>query len=235
MRGKQMMAVKQPNSGERVWVDRATGEVINLDRAYAESDRQMAASRRKQAQWAAAGLSGPARNWYVLVVEPGADIPVDSDLVSRKVETWVPLDTFLSKPRPGREQSARSQLAIPGYVFVHIEATDDVLQSLLATDGVVAPIGGWTMPKPVHDKDIGTLRAFLALSPFERKKRIRAEAKASRNIAVGAAVRIVNHPAEGHAGVVIREGRDGCLRIDVAMMGGTVAMNVPVANLQIIG
>lgn len=228
-----MVATKQPN-GEPVWLDR-NGEPIDVTGYLQRAEATAALSRRHQALLAAAGESGPARSWYVLAVEPTADIPVENDLSERKVETWLPTDKYLPKRRAGRGgviRSERFQLATPGYVFVRVEASDDVLNSLSATEGVVEPIGGWGQPWPVKEPEIRALRDLLELSPKQRKARIRAETKARSVFVEGDKVTLVDTAIEGIDAIVLRKGRDGCLHVEAQLGGNRVAMDVPVANLR---
>lgn len=145
---------------------------INLDRCYAESDRQRGLTRRAQAQLASAGMDAPCepsqRRWYVLRIADGADIAVDNALANAHVERWMPAIRLAPKRRGGRKWQAFSPIvapALPGYLFVRIVACADAAVALKSIEGVVGMLGGLDHPSPIKDAEVVKLQAFIEDSP----------------------------------------------------------------------
>ncbi|MCF6126052.1 hypothetical protein EN904_12175 [Mesorhizobium sp. M7A.F.Ca.CA.001.07.2.1] len=210
-------------------------EVINLDRCYAESDRQQGMSRRAQALLAGAGESGPVRCWYVLRVSVGHENAVDEALRKLFVETWLPVDSTQPKRRGGRSKAKREEQdnpALPGYLMIYVSDTDRVLIGIKAVDEVVDIVGGWMQPKPVSESDINGFRAFLKLSERERRKLAAEEMKRRKPIAEGDRVTVTDGALAGRKGTVSREANDASLWVDIMLFGGTVSAMIPLANLS---
>lgn len=144
---------------------RREAETINLDRAYAESDRQRTISRRTLALLAAAGEAGPDDGWYVLTVAGGCEKAVDKVLEDVKVRRWLPLVRRLVLRRGGRGGSKRIAADMPvwpGYLFVRIADTAAAWAGLRTVEDVTGVLGLDGRPERVEDAIIMELRAFVA-------------------------------------------------------------------------
>lgn len=138
-----MMAVNGKRLGE--------AERINLDRCYAESDRQAGLSRRAQALLAAAGESGPVMSWFVLCIAAHAEKDVDKSLGEAGVERWFPVEKRLRKAPHAKRQVVYHVPALPGYVFVRVVNCTRTWAGLMSIEGVKAVLGGALGPVPVTD------------------------------------------------------------------------------------
>lgn len=136
-----MMHSKRPSDAEK----------INLDRCYAESDRQRGLSRRAQALLAAAGESGPAMRWYVLCIAHHAEKDVDKSLGQAGIERWFPVEKRLRNAPHAKRKVVYHVPALPGYVFVKVLNRDETWSALLNLEGVRAVLGGALGPVPVPE------------------------------------------------------------------------------------
>lgn len=140
-------------------------QAINLDRCYAASDRQRSLSRRAQALLAAAGQSGPASRWYVLQVNPRAEISVEKSLAKAGIETWLPVRKVLPVRRGRRSKGARTAVDVvawPGYIFVRTINAPHSWAGLATVEGIVAVLGTAERPVPIADAIVLELREYLA-------------------------------------------------------------------------
>lgn len=145
-----MMHSKRPNEVAKAWLDKR-GEAINVDRAYAESDRQMGLSRRAQALLAAAGESGPVMQWFVLCIAHQAEKDVDKSLSDARIERWFPVEKRLRNAPHAKRKVAYTVPALPGYVFVRVVNRDETWAGLLTLEGVRGVLGGALGPVPVTE------------------------------------------------------------------------------------
>ncbi|RWQ12355.1 transcription termination/antitermination NusG family protein [Mesorhizobium sp.] len=136
-----MMHSKRPSDAEK----------INLDRCYAESDRQRGLSRRAQALLAAAGESGPAMRWFVLCIAHHAEKDVDKSLEKAGIERWFPVEKRLRNAPHAKRKVVYHVPALPGYVFVRVLNRDETWSALLNLDGVRAVLGGALGPVPIAE------------------------------------------------------------------------------------
>ncbi|MER9901620.1 transcription termination/antitermination protein NusG [Mesorhizobium sp. M0130] len=146
-----MMHSKRPSDVERAWLDRQ-GETINIDRAYAESDRMMAVSRRQQALLAGAGESVPEARWFVLRLANHAEKDVDKLLGQASIERWFPLVKKVRNAPHAKRKVVYTVPALPGYVFIRVVNDDRIWAGLLGMEGVVGVLGGSLGPVAVSDQ-----------------------------------------------------------------------------------
>lgn len=224
-----MMAidVKRLNDGERV-VCRDGGEVINIDRAWQESDRRIELSRRQRALLAAAGESGPDARWYVLQVAHGADIAVDKQLEEARIERWTPSQTIQPKQRSKRKgppPAPKTVPFLPGYLFVRVVWCAPCWHAISGLKGVSGVIGTPERPAPVSDDRLLKLRAFVEKDPAS----IRVLTKA---LARGEKVRVDDGPFASFPGVVERVFGNGRALIEVMIFGRAVSVDLDVAQIS---
>ncbi|MBX9456143.1 MAG: hypothetical protein KL863_09030 [Rhizobium sp.] len=147
---------------------RKSRELLTIDPdQLAPIDRQRieAISRRSQALLAAAAQDRPARRWYVIEVESGADNKVAERLMFGGVEVWVPVTFTKAKRRSGMKSAAPAiaHLVVPGYVFAKVEATYEAWSALTATtgaSGIIASVAG--RPLAVADDRVDLFKAYIA-------------------------------------------------------------------------
>lgn len=225
-----MMAVnvKRLNDGEHVWIDRRTGEVINVDRAWQESDKRIAISRRQQAYLAAAGESSPHARWYVLQVKNGADIAVDNLLEEQKIEHWMAQETVIVRRR-GRYGMMRPNPKtipfLPGYIFVKVVWCPPCCHALFGLKGVIGVLGGAERPASVPEDKLLKLRADVEHDPEAIKAMM-------REFDVGDRVSIDDGPFASFPGEVVSVNDKGRALIEVMIFGRAVRADLDLAQIS---
>lgn len=205
-------------------------EVVNLDRCYAESDKQMEVSRRQQALLAAAGQDGPHREWAIVRVAKNRENDVDKSMSAALIEHWLPLrkaDQVQHGGRAGSKKDAFWILAWPGYLFVRVSNTAAAWAGIASIKHVVAVLGVEGEPFFIADKMMLRIKAELATL-----KDVRANAGTVFN--TGDAVMVMTGPFATFPGQVseIGEGkRDGRAMVEVMIFGRAVPVDLDLAQL----
>jgi transcription antitermination factor NusG len=220
--------VKRLNEAERCWADPATGEVINIDRAWQASDKRIAISRRQRALLAAAGESGPAARWYVLQVERAADIAVEKLLEKARIEHWMAQQTIIVRRRGryGMERPKEKTVPfLPGYIFVKVVWCAPCWEALSGLKGVVGVIGGAERPPHVPDAKILKMQADVENDP----EAIRAML---REINPGDKVSVDDGPFASFPGVVETVSDKGRAKVEVMIFGRIVSVDLDLAQIS---
>lgn len=134
---------------------------INLDRCYAESDRQQGLSRKAQALLAAAGESGPAMRWFVVRVVPNSEKAVEESLGGVGIECWRPMEKRLRRAPHAKRQVVYTVPVFPGYLFVKVVNQDATWSGILSVEGVLSVLGGRSGPVPVPEANLLQFRKKL--------------------------------------------------------------------------
>jgi transcription termination/antitermination protein NusG len=204
-------------------------ELINLDRCYAESDRQRGITRRTQALLAAAGMSGPEARWAVLIVAAGQDKAVDKALTEARICHWMPVCKVFPKRRAGRKGKPREtveRLAFQGYMLVNLVWTAEGAQGLKSVDGVVDVLGGWERPRPLSETDVLKAKTFLERDPEAIEKLTKAFTK-------GEMVRINDGPLAHHNAIVTETLDQGMMvLVEIMLFGRPVPVRLEVAQID---
>jgi transcription antitermination factor NusG len=220
--------VKRLSEAEHVWVAPDTGEVINIDRAWQESDKRIAISRRQQALLAAAGESGPTARWYVLQVKRGADIAVDKLLEEARIERWMAQQTIIVRRRGrwGMERPKEKTVPfLPGYIFVKVVWCAPCWEALSGLKGVAGVIGGAENPPQVPDAKMLKMRADVENDP----EAIRAML---REINPGDKVSVDDGPFASFPGVVEAVNDKGRAKVEVLIFGRVVSVDLDLAQIS---
>lgn len=207
-----MMHSKRPSDAEK----------INLDRCYAESDRQRGLSRRAQALLAAAGESESAMHWYVLRTDAHAEKDVDNLLQKAKIEHWLPFMKVADRRRGGRKKTSREaieMLAWPGYMFVRVVPSAEAWAGLCMVKGVIGVLGADEKPFPVKHEKVLQLKVFL-------EGNVIAIGEISKQLKVGELVRVNQGPFASHNGMVSELCEDGRAKVEVMLFGRAVPITL---------
>ncbi|UCI23695.1 transcription termination/antitermination protein NusG [Mesorhizobium sp. B2-8-5] len=220
--------VKRLSEREHVFVDRSTGEIINVDRAWQKSDKRIALRRREQALLAAAGMDGPEAHWYVLQVKKGLDIAVDKSLEDAKIERWMAQETVVVRRR-GRYGMMRPKTKtvpfLPGYIFVNVVWCPPCWHALSGIKGVEGVLGGAERPAPVPEAKMLKLRADVEHDPEAIKAMI-------RSFDVGDQVSVDDGPFASFPGVVKSVDDRGRAQIEVMLFGQFVSVDLDLAQIS---
>jgi transcription antitermination factor NusG len=224
-----MMAAdrRRLDTAERAWLDR-NGEPINIERAWQESDRRIALSRRQRALLASAGESGPAARWYLLQVKRGADIAVDKLLEDAKIEHWIAQETKVRR-RLGRYGMCRPKTVttpfLPGYIFIKVIWCAPCWEAIARLKGVVGMIGGAERPSQVTEDKLRKLQAFVQHDP----EAIRAML---REFNPGDKVSVDDGPFASFPGEIVDVDDRGRAVIEVMLFGRPVRTDLSIAQIS---
>ncbi len=194
-----------------------------LDRARAVS------SRRTQALMAAAGMAVETR-WYVLILRTGFDNAVDNVLTNARFQHWMAVQKIPPKRRGGRKFQSFCATVVPaleGYMFVRVDNLPDVWHALKGIDGVVDVLGGSLNPKPLIEREIVNLQAFIENDP-------NAIALLRNALKEGDRVSVDSGPFAHFEGIV-RALRNDRTKVDVDILGRTVPVDLDLAQVTKIG
>ncbi|WP_292131396.1 transcription termination/antitermination protein NusG [Mesorhizobium sp.] len=219
--------VKRLSEREHVYVDRSTGEIINVDRAWQKSDKRIAVRRRDQALLAAAGMDGPEAHWYVLRVEDRADIAVDKSLGEANVERVMLHTEADPKRRGGRKHQSLEPIRIPsfpGYIFVKVVSCPVTWAGLRTIEGVLGPIGGCDNPSPVKEQEIVKFQARIEQDP-EAIRLLTNALKAGDKVAIDSG------PFAGFEAVVLMLGDKRKVSVEVDIFGRKTAIGFDLAEV----
>ncbi|WP_292235303.1 transcription termination/antitermination protein NusG [Mesorhizobium sp.] len=219
--------VKRLNEREHVFVDRSTGEIINVDRAWQKSDKRIKVRRRDQALLAAAGMDGPEAHWYVLRVEDRTDIAVDKSLEEANVER-VMLHTEVEAKRRGRRKYQSLEPvripSFPGYIFVKVVSCPVTWAGLRTIEGVLGPIGGCDNPSPVKEQEILKFQARIEKDP-EAIRLLTNALKAGDKVAIDSG------PFAGFEAVVLMLNDKHRVSVEVDIFGRKTAIGFDLADV----
>lgn len=191
----------------------------------AAAGRTAAAARRAARESSAArdaqeaGISATEFGWYILHTLSGNEEKVRQTMyttLSREglsdcmQDVLIPVEDVVEVKR-GKKHIKKRKL-FPGYVFVHMKATEPVLKQIRKLPNLARFVGGigGSGPVPVTDAEIGRIRVFM--TETKEKPKIIYE--------VGETVRIINGPFMDFNGTILEMDVDrGRLKIQVEIFG----------------
>jgi len=199
-------------------------DAINLERCYAESDRQIGLSRRSQALLAGAGESGPAMRWFVLSVAPNSDKAVEESLRKAGVECWRPMEKRLRKAPHAKRQVTFLAPVLPGYLFIRVVNQDRTWSGILSLEEVHGVLGGRSGPVPVPEDKMLKFKKKLAEKSTDKDV-----AKAA--FPLGANVLIEEGPFASFPGVIesVLDERVATVLVDI--FGRSVPVTLDLAQI----
>ncbi|WP_157014886.1 transcription termination/antitermination protein NusG [Mesorhizobium xinjiangense] len=200
---------------------------INLDRCYAESDRQMEVGRRQQALLAAAGMDGPVRRWAIVKVAPNRENDVDKSLSAALIEHWLPLrkaDKNVGGRRTGSNGDAIWVLAWPGYIFVKVPDLPEAWAGIATVKHTLSVLGADERPFFIDDATMLKIKAELStLKDLPRN--------AGTMFAKGDKVRVEEGPFASFPATIDEIGKDGRARVEVMIFGRMSPVELDLAQL----
>jgi transcriptional antiterminator NusG len=163
----------------------------------------------------------------VLALHPGEDNSVDNALTNAGVGHWMATKTIEAKRRGRRKWQTFSPIvapALPGYIFVHVPNIPEVWHAMRGLDGVLDVLGGGLNPKPVLEREITKLQAFIEKDP-------NAIALLHNALRKGDRVSVDNGPFASFEGIVALLGKAERLTVDVEIFGRTVPVDLELAQV----
>jgi transcriptional antiterminator RfaH len=129
-------------------------------------------------------------SWYVVQTKTWAEGRVEARLVSRSIETFLPR---IENPR--RRRPPPIEPLFPGYLFVHLTLSQNLLDIVRWTPGVRRLLGSGEFPLPLDEQVITTIRSRLGEEGFIRVGLL---------FVPGDRVRIAEGPMAGLCGILER-------------------------------
>ncbi len=120
----------------------------------------------------------------------------------------------------GKKQNVEERI-FPGYILVHMAATDDTLHLIRNTEGVIGFIGSTSTtkkPTPISEKEVESILAFM---------KVKQPAVFQSNFSVGDAVKVVEGPFKEFVGTIqdVNEGK-GQVTVILSMFGREVPVQL---------
>ena len=158
-------------------------------------------------------------HWFAAYTASCREKRVAEHLAMRQIESFLPLYRHPRKWKNGCHVELERPL-FPGYVFIRVASTERV--RVLDVPNVLSIVSRGSVPEPLHDDIIETLRATLHL------RRVEPHAY----LAIGEQVSICAGPFAGLSGVVLRN--KGKLRVVITLnlIMQSVAVEVNIEDLE---
>jgi len=159
--------------------------------------------------------------WYAIYTKPRHEKKVDSQLLEKRFETYLPL---VKRIRQWKDRKKKVDMPLfSSYVFVNFEYKYrfDVLQ----TDGVVKIVNFNGIPAVVPDWQIASLRKML-----EHPETLQME----KYFKTGELVEVTTGPMKGMRGVVMRRKGEHRLVLTIDGIMQSVSVEMEAADLKII-
>lgn len=155
--------------------------------------------------------------WYVVHTYSGHENKVATNLKQR-IETMklqekifeiiVPTRNIVTV-RHGKKEEQKEKI-FPGYLLVRMILDDESWLAVRTTQGVTAFVGVGNKPTPISDKEVETIRRFMALEAPKYKA----------SFSVGEAVKIVDGPFADFLGTIDSiDEEKGKVRVLVSIFG----------------
>lgn len=207
------------------WVDRRTGEVINVDRAVRRSDVVMA-ERALEADLLAAASKAVTgkRVWLALRIGQCGEIAMRDWLIERQVDAVVPVKEVRSAAHRGRRAKVIHKPVLRGLVFVNLVVSLRACAGLLRVRGVTAIVGKGGEPYPIRDKDMNEFMDKAQKGAFD-------ERMMASGLKVGSRVKVT---LGGHAyieGVLAGYVGSRAGRVRTWLFGAEMTVDVKLAHL----
>jgi transcription antitermination factor NusG len=146
--------------------------------------------------------------WFALQVRSRTENVCSLILGNKGYETFLPTSIF------GDEARNRPKPLFPGYLFCKLRHF--AYGPILTTPGVIRVVGFGTMPAPISDEEIGSLRSMISSGcPV-----------APCPYTIGKRIRIIGGPLKGIPGTVIRVKNAFRLVVSVDLLQRSAAVEV---------
>ena len=160
--------------------------------------------------------------WFAVYTTPRHEKCIAEHFGQRQIENYLPLYRAHRRWKDGSRVNLELPL-FPNYIFVRIAQNERV--RVLEVPGVQRIIGSGNKPAPLPDFEIESLRADLHKRNFEPHP----------FLTVGDRARIKAGPMAGMEGIVVRGNNNLRVVLSLALIMGSVAVEVESADLEFIG
>jgi transcription antitermination factor NusG len=155
------------------------------------------------------------QKWYAIQTRARHEKKVDSQLQGKGIEAFLPLSS--EKHQWSDRQRIVHQPLFSGYLFVHINDSPEVRNTVLATSGVCWFVGNQGMGVPIPDRQIQDIQTILACSvPYSPFPFVR----------VGQRVKIRGGCLDGIEGILMAKDSDRTVVVSVELVRRSLAVHV---------
>ncbi len=165
--------------------------------------------------------------WICLRVMTGREKAVQKSLEECDIQTLVPMRKGKVYHRRGRVIPAADVPVLIGYALVRCVYSTTAMAGIESVEHVIGVLGGWETPVPINEEYVNKYieKAAAGAYDYERPGII---------VRAGEKVRITEGPFGGIDGSVVTAPGDGIgdAVIEIMLLGKTVPMLVPLANLE---
>lgn len=159
--------------------------------------------------------------WYVLHTKSRFENVVNSGLLNKAVESFLPKITVSSK-RKDRKKLIQVPL-FPGYVFVRSDLHPNHHLEIVKTAGAVKLVGNRSGPISVPDETIASIRIMVdSHQPITTGYRF----------AIGDRVMVVNGPFTGVVGIFHRYGSQDRIVVHIEALSQFAAVEVEAGDVE---
>ena len=157
--------------------------------------------------------------WYALYTCVNQEKQVAVRLERQGIEFYLPL--YRTLRRRSDRRVVLSLPLFPGYLFVHVSWRER--RRVMETPRVVRMIGNGSLPRPVDDEEIETLRRGLSGQ---------VQAEPWRYLTAGRKVRVVNGPFQGFEGILVQRRQGRRLAVTLRAIMRSFLIEVGEADLE---
>jgi transcriptional antiterminator NusG len=200
---------------------------INLDRAYAESDRQRNENRLDAVLLEAASIHVEGeRRWCALRTAHCSEVDLRDSLIKSAVDAVVPTKKVQMKARRvgGRGRFVHRPV-LRHLIFVRLVPTNEAFAGLLRVRGVEAVIGRGNLPHLISDREMFGFMDLAQKGAFD-------ERNVPTGIKVGTRVKINVGPHADFEGVLEGYARSRGARVLTYLFGREVVVDVTLAQIE---
>lgn len=137
---------------------------------------------------------GDRRSWYVIHTCSRHEVKVESALLRKNIEIFLPRITVPSRRRD-RKRLINVPL-FPGYLFVHTELDIQTYYQIIKARGAVRLLGHNGTPFPIPEEKINSIKTIVASD---------CQYYPWRYLDTGIQVRVVEGPLTGAIGVILKK------------------------------
>lgn len=227
-----MMAidVKELSGRERVWVNSDTGEVINVDRAWQESDVAIARRQLLERQLAKASMDVVGeRQWFALRTVNKSEFRLRDRLINSRIDAVVPeKQASVRSHTNSRSRKVIHKPVLSHLVFVNIVPSNDAFAGLLRVKDVGGFIGvenGQYRPYPIGDRQMNGFMDLAQAGAFD-------ERNMPTGLKVGSRVRINVGPYAEFRGILEGYAKGRAARVKTWLFGCDLIVDVKLAHLE---
>lgn len=167
-------------------------------------------------------MSATICQWYALYVRSRHEFSVESELVTKGVEVYLPV---VKKSRQWKDRKKLVDFPVfPGYLFVSMPLEAEAVHNVIKTRGVVTLLSARAgEPTPVSHAEIRSLKLLFDSG---------VEVDICPHLREGARVRVVRGVLQGAEGVIKKKEDHHMLLVNVGLLGRSVGVKIYAEDVE---